>query len=794
MIGRVVSHYEIVEILGEGGMGIVYKARDTKLDRTVALKFLPPHLTKSEEDKQRFLREAKAASSLDHPNICTIHEINETTEGQLFIVMPAYEGETLAEKIKSGPLVLDEALDIAIQVAEGLQVAHEKQIVHRDIKSSNIFVTSKGQVKIMDFGLAQKSDLREITKTNILMGTVPYISPEQIRGEILDHRTDIWSFGVILYEMITGHLPFRSNYNEAIIFSILKEEPDRVKHINRGVPDKLDHIVKHALKKNRTERYRTAGDVLHDLKMIKAGLDSDASVISLARRKERKYQSFYRYSIGFIALSGAILIFVYVINHQPQLLIDSIAVLSFENLSGDPQRDYFADAITEQITSELARLPGLTVLSRSSIMHYKSNPKRIRDIAKELRVKAIVTGSVDLIDEDIRITVHIIDGINESYVWTNEYVRDFSDLVALQKDIAREIADEMGIDLPPDSEVYFTTSREIDREAQHAYIHGIYYLTLYYHGGVPSTAETLHKSIESFEKAIEIEPEWAEAHAKLAGAYQWSASSFSTGPENVREQYEKSRKAALTAIELDNSVADAHGALGFVLHYFDRDWEGAEHAYKRAFELEPNSHYRWGYALYLKSIGRYDESVEYFPLDREPLSRVLRIQLALTLGCAGRYDEAFEVLREFAPPGSVRHDWLLAIRELAEGSPVRAIEHLEKHFNTNVDPDPTFENTMIIPALAYAYAISDREAEARTLLTVLESWKFWTPHLYVALGEVDEAVLQLEWAWENYLSNFYLYIGCMPDIGYADLTQYEGLRDHPQFQDLLRRINFPELQ
>jgi TolB-like protein len=681
MVGQTVSHYKIMEKIGEGGMGVVYSARDTKLDRTVALKFLPSHHSFAEEYKARFFREAKAASSLDHPNICTIHEINESSDGQLFIVMPAYAGETLSDKIARGPLHIDEALDIAIQIAGGLQAAHEEGIVHRDIKSSNIFLTQRGEVKIMDFGLAYKSE----------------------------------------YEL------------------------------------------------------------LQDLKKL----------VESVRNSEYKNRRLYIYG-GLTAVVIIVVIALLNIFHQKHQLIRSIAVLPLENLSNDSEQDYYIEAITEQITTELARLPGLIVLSRYSVMQYRSNQARPRDVARELGVDAIVSGSVWMVDNHIRVTVYLIDGQSEAHIWTKDYTHSLDNILNLQKDVARTIAGEIRIQLSAGEEKYFKEIREIDPEAQHVYLHGIYFRTLFAQGGDSWTGENLHKSIELFQKAIEIEPDWAEAYAKLAGVYHWSASSGWAGEGNIRDHYEKSKSAALKAIELDESVADAHAALGFVLAYFDRDWDGAERAYNRAFELEPNNIHRWSYALFLRTLGRYEESVNYFPLDHEPLSRILRIQLALTLGCAGRYDDAFEVLREFVPPGSVRHDWLLAIRELAEGSPLRAIEHMEKHFDTNADPEPTFENHMIIPALTYAYTISDRQAEARALLQVLESWNVWVPHLYSALGEVDKAVLQLEWAWDNHRSGLYD-IRCVPDMGYADLTQYEALRDHPQFQDLLRRINFPEL-
>lgn len=780
MVGQTVSHYEITEKIGEGGMGVVYKARDTKLDRTVALKFLPAEHTANEESIRRFIREAKAASSLDHPNICTIHEINETTEGQLFIVMPAYAGETLSEKIARGPMHVDEILDIAVQIAAGLQIAHEEGIVHRDIKSSNIFVTQRGQVKIMDFGLAHKSEPVPPTRKTTTVGSIPYISPEQARFDSLDRRTDIWSFGVVLYEMITGRRPFMSKYSEELVFMILSEEPEPVSNFRSEVPMGLERIVMKAIKKDRETRYQTIGELLQDLKKL----------IESVRNSEYENRHLYMYG-GLTAV--VIIVVIALLNFIPQnhQLIRSIAVLPLENLSNDTEQDYYVEAITEQITTELARLPGLNVLSRSSVMQYKSNRARPRDVSRDLGVDALVSGSVWIVNGHLRVTIYLIDGKSEAHIWTKDYTRSLENILNLQKDVARAIAGEIRIQLSDEEEKYFKEIREIDPEAQHAYLHGIYYRTLFAQGGDSFTGENIQKSIKSFQKAIEIEPDWAEAYAKLAGVYHWSASSGWAGEGNIRDHYEKSKSAALKAIELDESVADAHAALGFVLAYFDRDWDGAERAYNRAFELEPHNVHRWTYALFLRTLGRYEESVNYFPLDREPLSRILRIQLALTLGCAGRYDDAFEVLREFAPPGSVRHDWLLAIRELAEGSPLLAIEHMEKHFDTNADPEPTFENYMIIPALTYAYAVSDRQAEAHALLQILESWNGWMPHLYTALGEVDKAVLQLEWAWDNHLSGLYN-IRCVPDIGYADLTQHEALRDHPQFQDLLRRINFPE--
>jgi eukaryotic-like serine/threonine-protein kinase len=794
MTGEMISHYKVLEKLGEGGMGVVYKAHDTKLDRIVALKFLSPQLTSSVNEKRRFVQEAITASALDHPNICTIHEINESTEGQLYIVMPAYEGITLCQRIKKGSLSIDEILNIAVKIAEGLQSAHEKGIYHRDIKSSNIFITHKAQVKIMDFGLAYKSDISQITNTGSTVGTVPYISPEQARGEKIDHRTDIWSLGVILYEMITGQRPFMSDYSQELVYMILREEPEPVINLRSNIPPALVQIVQKALQKNRELRYRTAEEMLLDLTVLQRELQTAHQGIMLRNAPILKRPAVYGVlAVLFLMLSMSIVYF----NRVQEERIKSIAVLPFENLSGDPDQEYFADAMTEQITSELARLPGLIVVSRSSVMQYKLNPGRSRDVAKELGVKAIVTGSVWMDGDQLRITVHLIDAQSEVHRWTKDYTRDMSNLLNLQKDVAYAIAGEIRINLSPEKEEYFTETLEIDRRAQQAYLHGIYYLRFYQQGGPSATPEIIQKSIESFEQAIEIEPDWPEAYAKLASAYHWSASSITHGIIDVTDHYEKSKSAAHKAIELDASIADAYGALGFVLHNFYMDWDGAERAYRRAFELEPNNVYRWGYALLLRALGRYEEASTYFPIEQEPLSPVLRVQLALTLGCAGRYDDAFDVLREFAPPGSVRYDWLHAMRELAEQNPDRAVEHLEKYVEhiekhpvTDEDPALAFISSIAGPAITYAYILAGREDDARTLLPILEEWNMLIPYIYVALGDIEKALLQLERMWNNHNLGL-TYIRCMPGAGYADLTEHDGLRDHPKFQDLLRRINFP---
>jgi len=460
-------------------------------------------------------------------------------------------------------------------------------------------------------------------------------------------------------------------------------------------------------------------------------------------------------------------------------LFSSLAVLPLENLAGDPA---FVDAMTEQLTSELSRLPGLVVVSRSSVMQYRAHPKPVREVAKELGVEAVLEGSVWAADNRVRISVQLIDGKSEAHLWAREYVRDFSDVLAMQRDVAHAVAGAIQVSLTPEKEEYFNKSPKIKPAAQRAYLRGLYDLSRYRLGDDPP--ETILKSIESFKRAVAIEPEWADAWAKLAGAYHWSASSGASGPEHTIEHYRKSKAAARRALELDETVADAHGALAFVLHFLDLDWAGAEREYHRALELEPNNmHYRWAYGMFLQASGHYEEAVATFPVDQEPLSRILREQYSWSLACAGRYAESMAAMDDFAKPGSKLRDYLQANIELALGSPAQAIGLLEPYARQH-----SLDNRA--ETLAYAYAVDGREADARALLPELEAKNQYMPEVYAALGDTDKAMAQLEDAWARHRSTL-SYMRCLDTAGYADLTRFKGLRDDPRFQALLKRIAFP---
>ncbi len=417
MIGQTVSHYRILEKLGEGGMGIVYKAEDTRLKRTVALKFLPPALTCDSEAKERFIQEARAASALEHPNICNIHEIGETEPapaeagGQLFIVMAYYEGQTLKERLRVGathasPLPILEAIDIAIQIAQGLHEAHEKGIIHRDIKPANIIITDKGQVKILDFGLAKLKGQIHLTKEGTTVGTVAYMSPEQARGEKVDHRTDIWSLGVVLYEMLTGQLPFRGEYDQAVIYSILNEQPKTINLVRKDVPGKLEDIVDKSMEKNLSRRYQNMQEIVKDLKEAKTG--------SFTLRKEK-----------------------------------SILVLPFDDMSPDKDNEYFSDGLTEELITDLSAVHDLLVISRSSAMTFKGTKKTIREIAREVSVQYVLEGSVRKAGNNLRITAQLIDAANDFHLWANKFNGTMDDVFDIQEKVSRSIVDALKLKLTP---------------------------------------------------------------------------------------------------------------------------------------------------------------------------------------------------------------------------------------------------------------------------------------------------------------------------------------------------------
>ena len=775
------GRYQIIEELGRGGMGVVYKAQDTKLKRTVALKFLPPELTHISEVKERFMREAQAAAALDHPNICTVHEFDEAEE-KTFISMAYIEGQSLKKKIESGPLVLDEALRIATQVAEGLQEAHDREVVHRDIKSANIMVDERGQAKIMDFGLARIAGGTLVTKEGMTMGTIAYMSPEQARGEEVDHRTDIWSLGVVLYEIFTGQLPFKGEHDQAVVYSILKEKPKPITDIKADIPTAIEQVVGKALEKNPDERYQHIDELIDDLKSISEGIVPEGVKARLRKAKllRRKRAILYASIAGFLIIMTVIALSLFT---GRAAAIDSIAVLPFENLTGDAGQEYFVDGVTDELIGQLAQIGALRVISRTSVMQYKGVKKSLPEIARELNVDAVVEGTVHQVGDSVRIRVELIDALpEERNLWAQTYDRDMTDVLVMYSEIARAIIDKTQVKLTQQEQTRLASARPVDPEAHEAYLRGNYFSN-------KASVEGWYRAIEYYEQAIEEDPRYAPPHAAMA--YTLAILPYYLGRTRAsapqEEFYPKARDAARTAIELDDTLATAHIASGLIEFSYYWDWAVAEREFQRAIELEPGSaeaHLRYG--AYLAWIGRSEDGIAEgrHAVELDLLSLQTNTRLGMILYFARRYDEAIEQLKkvlDMEPNFGQAYLWLF-YTYMNKGL-------YEDAFATFQKVHDLWGSTMPIthrPWYAYLHALWGKKEEARRTLSA-PGWTNFDPWIravvYGALGEKDEAFLLVEQAYKER----------DPLLAVAkEDPRLDPLRDDPRFQDLLRRMNFPE--
>lgn len=580
MIGQTISHYIILEHLGGGGMGVVYKAEDTRLRRTVALKFLPPELTRDPEAKERFVHEAQAASALQHNNICAVHDIDQTDDGQMFIVMDFYEGETLKKKIGRGPLKIEDALDIAIQIAQGLTKAHEHGIVHRDIKPANVMITSDGVAKIVDFGLAKLSGRTMLTKTGSTLGTAAYMSPEQARGEPADHRSDIWSVGVTLFEMLTGKRPFDAEYENALLYSILNTQAEPITGLRTGIPLNLEEIVRKCMSKDRGDRYQHTDDLLVDLRSVRHTLEAQLSPTRPFGSHLRKSQA----TIAAIAFAGIAVVGViaYLLTRTPGDISagtreKSIGVIPFTPMGRTFEDTMFTDGVHDEILTQLSKIGNMRVIGRNTMVLFRNSGKRLRDIGDELEVNYLLEGSIQRFGNRFRFNVQLIRVRDEGHEWAETYEQSESDLFAVQSDVAQRIATSLRAVLTPTEKARIDAPLTANMEAHDLYLKGTYYWQNYY------DSSGNDKAAELFEMAAEKDPQFAQALAWAATVHAMMYTFFDSSPKRL----EKARKMLARAAELSPDDADLHLARGQVSLLVDRDPDRALAEFLRALELRP---------------------------------------------------------------------------------------------------------------------------------------------------------------------------------------------------------------
>ena len=813
-----ISHYRILSELGAGGMGEVYLAEDTRLNRKVALKILPADVAANEDRMRRFVQEAKAASALNHPNIITIYEIDQV-DSVYFIASEFIDGQTLRKRMRNESLKLGQALDLAVQIAGALSEAHAAGIIHRDIKPDNIMLRRDGIVKVLDFGLAKLTERPQSqvvdpdaptraavkTEAGLVMGTAIYMSPEQARGLTLDARTDIFSLGVVLYETMAGCLPFNGKSTTEVLAEIISEhEPPPLARYSRDVPAELERIISKALRKDRDERYQTIKDLLLDLQSLKQELEFEKK---LERSTSQKSESFtanreqtttsaghtksgIRKSPKVIErktwtiLIAAVLVLAAVIGAYLYFgrtrrggAIESIAVLPLVNASNNPDTDYLSDGISESLINSLSQLPGVKVIASTSSLRYKGKEVDPKEVARTLGVEAILTGRVSQRDDNLLINVELIRAEDKTQIWGEQYDRKTTDLLTVQREIAREITSNLRLKLSGSEEGRVTRHYTENPEAYQLYLKGRFYWN-------KRTGDGARKAIEYFQQAIEIDPNYALAYAGLADAYQLLNLFADASPQ---EAFTKAKTAAKRALEIDETLAEAHTSLAQALFFYDRNYPEAQREYQRAIQLNPNyaTTHQWYGVTYLAKMGRFDEAIAELKRAQEldPLSLPINADFGNTYIQARQYDKAIEQLRktlEMDQSFYFAHA-LLGMAYQMKGDFQNAIAEYQQARRLNDDP-------FVLALLGNIYAVSGRKDEALKILDQLKQlstqrfvYAYGIALVYVGLGDKDQAFQWLEKSFQDHEARINrlkvdpLFDSVRSDARYADLIHRIGL-------------------